>query len=176
MTAALDWDGERGVLNDRLADTSTRRLAQQRRLDAAAPGAVVAGVRHRRPARRAQRQLRHGGGAARLGRAYVARRSTGALGDTQAQGLGRPRHQGADAAAVVQPVAVLPRQPGPRARALAQRRRRRRAAPARRSRARRADLVRQPLPQHHLDPDDQLRSVHVAVLQHRPDAARAAPS
>ena len=39
----------------------------------------------------------------------------------------------------------------------------------RRSGARRADLVRQPLPRHHLDPDHQLRSVHLAVLQHRPD-------
>ena len=62
--ARLGWRA--GAADGPAGEHVGQRLAQQRRLDDPAPGAVVAGVRHRRAARRAQRQLRHRGGAARI--------------------------------------------------------------------------------------------------------------
>ncbi len=77
------------------------RVAEQRRMDGSGPGALGACVRHRGVPRRAQRQLRDRGRAARLGRlcgAPVLRRRR----RYQGRGLCRSRHQGTDAGAVIQ--------------------------------------------------------------------------
>ena len=119
--------------------TRRRRLAQQRRLDAAAPGAVVAGVRHRRPARRAQRQLRHGG------RRRAARWRTSRAGRAAPSATRRLKARAGRG--IKEPTLLQSFSPSPfflgnpdaRARAVAQRRRRHRAAAARRPRPRRAD-------------------------------------
>ena len=175
-TALVDWDGERATLRDALAGTSHAGVARQRRPLAAAPGAVVDGVRHRRRAVRAQRELRQRDGAARRGRVVRAHRRRRARRDAAARDRGT-RHQGADHPPDVQHQPVLPGQSRSR-------------SP---SRSRAFDLgVEQRFARDRARVDvtwfdnryrniiglrdGRPRGVHLAVLQHRPDRARAAPS
>ena len=85
LTLLADWDGERATARRTAWSRQRDRRTSRNNFgcDAAAAGAVARGSSSpRRTARRAQRQLWHRRGAARLRRLHRARSRTAAFGDT----------------------------------------------------------------------------------------------